>query len=173
MPAIPPRRPPSLLLAALLAACATPPPSATPAPAGESYDVIVENGRIVDGTGAAWFHGDLAIRGDRIAALTPRGGLREARATRRVDATNLVVAPGFIDIQGQSTGQLTFGDGRLVSKVTQGVTTEILGEGSTPAPANERTQGDAGEASAEARARLLSFRGPGGRRDARPRTACA
>ena len=161
MPVIPSRRL-SLLLLTLLAACAPAAPSATPAPATDAYDVIVENGRLVDGTGAAWFHGDLAIRGDRIAAITPRGGLRAARATHRVDATNLVVAPGFIDIQGQSIGQLTFGDGRLVSKVTQGVTTEVLGEGSSLAPASARTQGDLAGRPPAVRAAYESFRGPRG-----------
>ncbi len=101
-----------------------------------AYDVIIENGRIVDGTGAAWHYGDVGIRGDRIVAMTPRGMLAQAQATQRIDATGLVVAPGFIDIQGQSGGAFLFGDGRDVSKVTQGVTTEILGEGGTPAPLN-------------------------------------
>jgi dihydroorotase/N-acyl-D-amino-acid deacylase len=105
--------------------------------AAASYDVIIENGRIVDGTGNAWFYGDVGIRGDRIARVTPAGVLSGARAVKRIDARNLVVSPGFIDIQGQSVSQLTFGDSRLVSKVTQGVTTEILGEGNTPAPVND------------------------------------
>jgi dihydroorotase/N-acyl-D-amino-acid deacylase len=104
--------------------------------------VVIAGGRIVDGTGAAWFYGDLAIRGDRIARVTPAGLLREAPARERLDARGMVVAPGFIDIQGQSGGSFLFGDGRDVSKVTQGITTEILGEGGTPAPANERTVGD-------------------------------
>jgi dihydroorotase/N-acyl-D-amino-acid deacylase len=80
--------------------------------------------------------GDVGIRGDRIAAVTPRGLLRDAAATTRVDARNMVVAPGFIDIQDQSGGQLLLGDGRQLGKITQGVTTGILGEGSTPAPLN-------------------------------------
>jgi dihydroorotase/N-acyl-D-amino-acid deacylase len=100
------------------------------------YDVIIENGRVVDGTGAPWFYGDVAIRGDRIAAIVPRGMLRGATAKQRVDASGLVVAPGFIDIQDQSGAQLLAGDGRQLGKLTQGVTTGILGEGSTPAPLN-------------------------------------
>jgi dihydroorotase/N-acyl-D-amino-acid deacylase len=97
---------------------------------------VIENGRIVDGTGAAWFYGDLGIRRDRIVAVTPRGMLHDAQTKSRVDATNMVVAPGFIDIQDQSGGQLLLGDGRQLGKITQGVTTGILGEGTTPAPRN-------------------------------------
>lgn len=130
-------------LVLLIAACA---PSAQPrggvAPLPPPYDVVISGGRIVDGTGAAWFYGDVAIRGDRIARVTPAGLLRDVPARQRVDAGGMVVAPGFIDIQGQSGGSFLFGDGRDISKVTQGITTEILGEGSTPAPANERTLGD-------------------------------
>src|SRR5262249_29977851 len=78
-------------------------------------------------------------RGDRIAKVAPAGALANANAKRRIDATGLVVAPGFIDIQGQSGYQFLVGDGRNVSKVTQGITTEILGEGDTPAPSDART----------------------------------
>jgi N-acyl-D-amino-acid deacylase len=101
---------------------------------GGPYDLIIENGRVVDGTGAAWFFGDVAFRGDRIARVTQRGVLRNMPAKERIDAAGLVVAPGFIDIQGQSGGLFLVGDGRDVGKVSQGVTTEILGEGATPAP---------------------------------------
>ena len=120
------------------AACAHSTPTTISAPAVDTspYDVIIENGRVVDGTGAAWFYGDVAIRGDRIAKVTPRGMLRTASAKSRIDARNMVVAPGFIDIQDQSGGQLLLGDGRQLGKLTQGVTTGILGEGSTPAPLN-------------------------------------
>jgi dihydroorotase/N-acyl-D-amino-acid deacylase len=127
----------SLFAAVVLALSACTHPSTNPTPAsGERFDVIIENGRVVDGTGAAWYYGDVGIRGDRIAAVTPHGLLRNATATTRIDARNMVVAPGFIDIQDQSGGQLLLGDGRQLGKITQGVTTGILGEGSTPAPLN-------------------------------------
>ncbi len=103
-----------------------------------SYDVVISNGRIVDGTGNSWFYGDVGLRGDRIAIVAPAGTLAGAHAGKRIDAKGLVVAPGFIDIQGQSNEQLLTGDGRVISKVTQGVTTEILGEGDTPAPVSDK-----------------------------------
>ncbi|HEU5218995.1 MAG TPA: D-aminoacylase [Gemmatimonadales bacterium] len=131
-----------LLLVAAFTACTPPTPPAGPAPdPGGAYDVLIGGGRVVDGTGAPWFYGDVAIRGDRIARVAPRGVLARSRARRYVDARGMVVAPGFIDIQGQSDYQFTLGDGRGISKVTQGITTEIMGEGSTPAPTNEKHTG--------------------------------
>ena len=104
------------------------------------FDVVILNGRIVDGTGAPWFHGDLGIRGDRIVRITPAGMLRSAPAGERIQANGQVVAPGFIDIQSHSRGAfLGGGDGRVISKVTQGITTEIMGEGTTNAIINDRT----------------------------------
>ncbi len=124
-----------LASAALLAACATtaaPRADVAPASNAAAYDVVIENGRVVDGSGNAWFYGDVGLRGDRIATITRRGGLSRATAAKRVDATNLVVAPGFIDIQ--SGGFSITSDGRSVGKLTQGVTTEIMGEAYTDAP---------------------------------------
>ena len=106
-------------------------------PAGERYDLVILRGRVVDGSGGPWVSGDVGIRGDRIVRMTPAGMLAAAGAGRVIDARGLVVAPGFIDIQGQSYDSFLWGDGRVVSKVTQGITTEILGEGTTPAPLTE------------------------------------
>ena len=107
----------------------------------QTYDTILLNGRVMDGTGGAWFLGDVAIKGDRIAAIKPAGMLREATAKRRIDATGHVIAPGFIDIQSHVRGDLLGrGDGRLISKVTQGITTEIMGENDSNAPFNERVR---------------------------------
>ncbi len=127
------------LLTIAAAGCATRQPTtgAAPtgaAPTGAGIDIVIENGRVIDGTGAAWFYGDLAIAGDRIVAVAPRGTLRNAAARQRIDASGMVVAPGFIDIQSGSTGAFLRGDSRVVGKVSQGVTTEIFGENSTPAP---------------------------------------
>ena len=100
------------------------------------YDIVIANGKIVDGTGNPWFYGDVGIRGDRIATITRSGGLDSVQATARIDARGRVVAPGFIDIQSHSWNPLLVADGRVLSKVTQGVTSEILGEATTPAPSN-------------------------------------
>ena len=102
-----------------------------------AYDFVLSGGRIVDGTGNAWFYGDLAIQGARIARIAPAGLLDNAPARERIDVRRLIVAPGFIDIQSHSRPALLQGDGKVLSKVTQGVTTEIMGEGSTNAPAKE------------------------------------
>lgn len=104
-----------------------------------AYDFVIANGRIVDGSGNSWFLGDIAIRGDRIARIAPAGLLAAAPATTRIDARGLIVAPGFIDVQGASQGTLLAGDGRVISHVAQGITTEIMGEGWTMAPSNEKT----------------------------------
>jgi dihydroorotase/N-acyl-D-amino-acid deacylase len=98
--------------------------------AAPEYDLVIANGRLLDGTGAPAVRADLGIRGDRVAAV---GDLAAARAGRRLEASGLVVAPGFIDMLGQSEMELLV-DGRAESKVRQGVTTEVTGEGESVAP---------------------------------------
>ena len=107
---------------------------AEPAFAQQQYDFIISGAHVVDGTGAPWIAADIGITGDRIAAI---GDLSKASAAKRVNATNLVVSPGFIDVQGQSEFNVLV-DNRVASKITQGVTTEITGEGSSIAPVNDR-----------------------------------
>lgn len=127
-------------VAFVLLALALPPSGAAGLPQEVPFDVVIGGGRIVDGTGAAWFYGDVGIRGDRIVAVEPRGGLADAAAATRIDASGHAVAPGFIDVQGHSRWAFLFGDGRVISKVTQGITTEIMGEGTTNVPLNERNR---------------------------------
>jgi dihydroorotase/N-acyl-D-amino-acid deacylase len=147
-----------------LSACIRQAPTTSPSPAAGSYDVIIENGRIVDGTGNPWMYGDVGIRGDRIAAVTLPGVLRNASAKQRVDARGHIVAPGFIDIQAHSWEALLWEDGRVVSKVTQGVTTEILGEATTPAPSNANMEAlsEIQDMKPQRAALQRSFSGPGG-----------
>jgi len=123
-------------VAGVLAACqSTPPPTPAAAPAASAgFDVLITGGRIVDGTGAPWYRGDVGITGDRITAI---GQLAGQGAKTTIDATNLVVSPGFIDMLGQSEFNVLV-DGRAASKITQGITTEITGEGSSIAPVNDR-----------------------------------
>jgi dihydroorotase/N-acyl-D-amino-acid deacylase len=104
-------------------------------PHGQStdFDVVIAGGRIVDGTGAPWFRGDVGVKGDRIVAI---GDLSGKTAVRTIDAAGKVVAPGFIDLLGQSEMNLLV-DSRAASKVLMGVTTEVTGEGSSIAPVND------------------------------------
>ena len=122
----------------LAAGCRSAVATGVPRQSATTYDIVITNGRIVDGTGNAWFWGDIAVRDGRIARITPRGLLAAANAARHIDAAGQVVAPGFIDIQAQSYDNFMTGDGRALSMVTQGITTAILGEGNTPAPVNDK-----------------------------------
>jgi dihydroorotase/N-acyl-D-amino-acid deacylase len=117
-----------LATALALSACATP-RAAVPRPAAV-YDVLIRGGYVVDGTGSPWFRGDVAISGDRIAAV---GQLAGAQARDTIEARGLVVAPGFIDMLGHSEYPL-LADGRAISKITQGITSEITGEVSSVVP---------------------------------------
>jgi N-acyl-D-amino-acid deacylase len=99
------------------------------------YDVLIRHGHIIDGAGNPWYAGDIAIRGDRIAAI---GSLAGVQAKRVIDASGLVVSPGFIDMLGQSEYSLLI-DKRSLSKLSQGITSEITGEGGSIAPQNELT----------------------------------
>ncbi len=106
---------------------------AIPAPAAEpqpEYDLLIQNGRVVDGTSNPWFHGAVAITKDRIVAV---GRVPEGKAKRVIDAKGLIVVPGFIDIHSHSD-ELLLEDGHAQSKIRQGVTTEILGEGRSTGP---------------------------------------
>ncbi len=99
-----------------------------------SYDIIIRNGRIVDGTGSPWYSGDVAIRDGRIAAI---GAVLDARAKRTIDARRMVIAPGFIDMLGQSDLSILVTPS-LPSKIFQGITTEFTGEGGSAGPLNDR-----------------------------------
>jgi N-acyl-D-aspartate/D-glutamate deacylase len=104
--------------------------SARPSTAAEPvYDLVIRNGKVVDGTGNPWFFGDVAVRGDRIVAV----GRLAGTGKREIDARGLVVAPGFIDMHSHSDYVLPE-DGDAQSKIRQGVTTEVLGEGRSAGP---------------------------------------
>ena len=105
--------------------------SCQPSPEGP-YDIIIQNGKIIDGTGNPWFAGDIGIYRDKVAAI---GKLDTRIAKRVIDAKGMVVAPGFIDMLGQSEHVILV-DNRALSKISQGITTEINGEGESAAPVN-------------------------------------
>jgi len=106
------------------------------------YDFIISGVCVVDGTGAPWFVADIGVVGDHIAAV---GDLSKASAAKRLNAAGLVASPGFIDVQGQSEFNILV-DNRAASKIMQGVTTEITGEGSSIAPVNDRQRKQAEDA---------------------------
>src|SRR5438270_10274551 len=98
-----------------------------------TFDLLITNGHIIDGTGSPWYSGDVGIRSGHIAAI---GNLAGVRRSRTIDAQGKIVAPGFIDMLGQSEMTILV-DPRLPSKIFQGITSEITGEGSSIAPLND------------------------------------
>lgn len=100
---------------------------------GEPYDIVIRNGHVVDGTGSPWYSGDVGIRDGRIASI---GNLEDAPTKRVIDAHGMVVAPGFIDMLGQSELTILVNP-HLPSKIFQGITTEMTGEGGSVAPLND------------------------------------
>ena len=134
-----------MALGALTARRALAPPSGARASPEEpvattgTLDLVIAGGRVVDGTGAPWFRADVGVAGDRIAAV---GDLSKAAARRRMDAGDHVVAPGFIDMLGQSEMTL-LADNSAESKIRQGITSEVTGEGGSAAPVSEATLKDA------------------------------
>ncbi len=100
-------------------------------------DVLIRGAKVVDGSGNPWFYGDVALSGDRILDIAPPGSIPVESARDVVEAAGMIVCPGFIDIQSHSIVPLMV-DGRCLSKITQGVTTEIMGEAYTPAPIGGR-----------------------------------
>ncbi|HEY3706670.1 MAG TPA: D-aminoacylase [Terracidiphilus sp.] len=107
-------------------------PLALPSQSTQPYDLVIANGHIIDGTGSPWYSGQIGIRNGRIVAI---GSLEDAPRTRTIDAHGQVVAPGFIDMLGQSELTILV-DPRLPSKIFQGITTEVTGEGGSAAPLN-------------------------------------
>ena len=99
----------------------------------QGFDIVITNGHIIDGTGSPWYSGDLGIWDGKIVAI---GNLAAAPRKRTIDARGMVVAPGFIDMLGQSELTILV-DPRLPSKIFQGITTEITGEGGSAAPLND------------------------------------
>jgi len=127
-----------LLLLSLISACGRGGPASSDGP----YDLILKNGWIIDGSGNPRYRGDVGIRGDRIVAV---GFLGTSAARETLDVRGLVVAPGFIDMMGQSEINALI-DNRVFSKVTQGITTEVTGEGGSVAPLTDRLVQDDSDA---------------------------
>jgi dihydroorotase/N-acyl-D-amino-acid deacylase len=115
------------------------PSSAAEAPDTSAPDAFIfENGRVADGTAAPLFAADVAVSAGRVVAI---GKLAGRTARRRIDASGLVVAPGFIDLLGQSEYSVLV-DKRAASKITQGITTEVTGEGDSIAPMDAKALED-------------------------------
>src|SRR6266853_31703 len=123
----------SLAFLLLFAICSFAADRAVSGPVDGPFDLVITNGHIIDGTGSPWYSGDVGIRDGRIAAI---GVLSAEPRKRTIDAKNKVVAPGFIDMLGQSETTVLV-DPRLPSKIYQGITTEITGEGGSAAPLND------------------------------------
>jgi dihydroorotase/N-acyl-D-amino-acid deacylase len=115
--------------------------AAAPAAAAGAFDTVIVNGHIIDGTGSPWYTADLGIRDGRIAAI---GNLAASPRRQTIDAGGRVVAPGFIDMLGQSELTILV-DPRLPSKIYQGITTEITGEGNSAAPLNDKIIANEGD----------------------------
>src|ERR1700704_1463367 len=96
----------------------------------QQFDVLIRNGHVIDGAGSPWYAADIAIRGGRIAGI---GRFPGAQAKKTIDASGMVVAPGFIDMLGQSEATILVNP-HLPSKIYQGITTEVTGEGDSIAP---------------------------------------
>ncbi len=121
------------LVGGILAAACT---EAPPTPDASPFDVLLTNARVIDGTGAAPFEADVGVRGDRIVAV---GELQDRAAARTIDAAGRVVAPGFVDMMGQASLVLITDPPSAESKLRQGITTYLSGEGGSPAPQSDAT----------------------------------
>jgi N-acyl-D-amino-acid deacylase len=133
-----------VMLASVLAACGT---TSSPAPTGPAaaapiasadFDLLILGGRVVDGTGNPWYDADVGIRAGRVVQM---GSLRDRTAGRRIDAAGLIVAPGFVDLMGVTSLVFVTDPPSAESRLWQGITTSVAGEGSSHAPQNERTLG--------------------------------
>jgi N-acyl-D-amino-acid deacylase len=120
----------SVLLSAVLLFSFAPLEAREPA---QPFDIVITNGHVIDGTGSPWYSGDIGIREGKITSI---GNLSESPRNRTIDAHGMVVAPGFIDMLGQSEVTILV-EPRLPSKIYQGITTEITGEGESIAPVND------------------------------------
>lgn len=139
-----------------LAACIVIAVTVSPASAAEEFDVLIRGGRIVDGTGAPWFRGDVGIRGGKIVRI---GRLKTAEASQEIDATGLIVAPGFVDMMGQTATPMLEDPQTAMNLLTQGITTINAGEGASAAPLDDKAQKRYGWKSFAGYFQLLDLRG--------------